>query len=114
MPVKLCTEPGCGNTATRRSRDDMGTRCQEHATTRNRDSHNPERKRIYGSNRWRYLRRAVLIQQPLCECGDLAVDVHHIRDLAQGGAPYDPANCLALCKACHGVLTRREQIGSTR
>ena len=59
--------------------------------------------RIYGLRRWKLLRRAILnASNWRCEvCGALAIEVHHIQPIRNGGAPFDAANCEAICRACH-------------
>lgn len=100
MPTKLCSEPRCPLPATYRGR------CAEHQRSVNRATH--RNRHIYGSKRWQMLRRRVLFEQPLCPCGEIAVDVDHIVGLEQGGAPYERANCQGLCKSCHSRKTREE------
>lgn len=65
---------------------------------------------IYKTQRWLRFRRWLLHQSPLCvRCLPRltpAVDVHHKIALRHGGAPFDQANCEALCHSCHAKLTR--------
>lgn len=63
-------------------------------------------KSVYNTKRWQILRRSVLFNHPLCECGEIATDVHHIRDIQHGGDPYLPANLQALCRRCHSRITK--------
>ena len=103
MPKRLCSHPTCPNEAHYRGR------CPDHARTANREGH--ANKAIYGTKRWRMLRRKVLHEQPLCaNCGDIATDVHHITDISAGGAIYVRSNLEALCHVCHSQITRREQL----
>lgn len=102
MPTRLCSEPRCPHPATTRGR------CATHARTTDRQI-NRAGHAIYRTRRWQLLRRRVLFEQPLCPCGAIAVDVDHIRSLEQGGKPYERANLMGLCKACHGRKTKREQ-----
>lgn len=73
-----------------------------------------ERQKIYQSTKWKELRLAKLMQQPLCElCLKedkvvLAVDVHHITSfmsttdhLKRIYLAYNPDNLMSLCKECH-------------
>ena len=73
-----------------------------------------ERQKIYQSTKWKELRLAKLMQQPLCElCLKedkvvLAVDVHHITSfmsttdhLKSRSLAYNPKNLMSLCKKCH-------------
>lgn len=105
MPTRLCQESSCSNPATYRGR------CAEHARQVNRTTH--RNKHIYGSKRWQLLRRAVLLEQPLCACGcgRLAEDVDHITPVEKGGAPYERSNLQGLAHHCHSIKTRREQHG---
>jgi 5-methylcytosine-specific restriction endonuclease McrA len=111
MPTKLCSNPGCPNPATYRGY------CAEHARQVNRATH--PNKSFYGSRRWRLTARHVRFLHPMCEhCGKaLSQEVHHDPPLevllAEGRNPYDLALLVALCKPCHGVETRREQVNST-
>ena len=55
-------------------------------------------------------RRRKLADTPLCErCGQIATDVHHRHDLAQGGNPWALDGLEALCHACHSRETRARQ-----
>jgi len=56
------------------------------------------------------LRRSVLFNHPLCECGEIATDVHHIKDIAKGGDPWSRANLQALCHRCHSIKTKQEMM----
>jgi 5-methylcytosine-specific restriction endonuclease McrA len=55
-------------------------------------------------------RQQMLAQNPECiVCGDTNVDVlelDHIIELADGGAPNDPANWTLLCHDCHHINTQ--------
>ena len=33
------------------------------------------------------------------------LEVHHVRALCRGGAPFDPANLAVLCRGCHIAVT---------
>jgi 5-methylcytosine-specific restriction endonuclease McrA len=37
--------------------------------------------------------------------GGLALDVHELTRRSHGGSITDPANCVALCRACHRAIT---------
>lgn len=105
MPVRLCLEPRCGSPATHRGR------CPIHARTNNKATH--RNRHVYNSRRWRLLRQAVLLEQPLCACGcdRIATDVDHIVPIHAGGNPWDRNNLQALAAECHGRKTRQEQTG---
>ena len=102
MPIRLCSTPTCHTPATYRGY------CATHAKARNRATHNPHNKAIYNTKKWRMARRKKLFESPICQKCDhqLATDVHHIRDLDQGGDPYAPHNLEALCHSCHSQITR--------
>ena len=77
-----------------------------------------DRQKVYSSSRWKKLRLAKLMQQPLCEMCLLrkkivpAVDVHHIDSFLNYNGyrrislAYDINNLLSLCKECHSWLHR--------
>jgi 5-methylcytosine-specific restriction endonuclease McrA len=57
-----------------------------------------------GSARFKKLREFVKARDGhRCQqCGSgLQLEVHHIVALASGGAPFDPANLVTLCRSCH-------------
>jgi 5-methylcytosine-specific restriction protein A len=63
--------------------------------------------RGYG-RRWQAFRKRFLNRNPLCECGQLATEVHHLKprkDFPQ--LAYVMSNCRAMCKSCHSRETRR-------
>jgi 5-methylcytosine-specific restriction endonuclease McrA len=65
---------------------------------------------FYSSPLWRAFRRAFLCRHPLCVvagCTTPATHVDHTRSRRAGGAPFDPANCRALCPAHHNAKTAR-------
>lgn len=72
------------------------------------------RRSIYDTVKWRNLRKAKLIQQPLCEkCLEAGIitegcDIHHIVSfvdaptiLRRNEIAYDINNLMTLCKKCH-------------
>jgi 5-methylcytosine-specific restriction protein A len=103
---RVCLEPGCPNMA----EDYLNRRCYLHSKEREGVIHDKDRKRIYNSRRWRYLRGKRLTINPICQgCGrELARDVDHVVSLEQGGRAYDLANTQALCSTCHGQKTSAE------
>ena len=105
-PQRLCTNPGCGNTATYRGR------CPEHARRRtaDRNQRRHESRKVYLSKRWRILRRKVLYDHPICQMCDaeLAVDVDHVIPIERGGDPWAMSNLQGLCRRCHGRKTKAE------
>lgn len=105
MPIRLCLAAGCPRPASYRGY------CAEHARVRERRT-NRVGKAIYNSTRWKHTRRRVLFLQPLCAvegCGEIATDVHHRVDLADGGDPWARSNLEALCHRCHSAKTRARQ-----
>lgn len=62
--------------------------------------------------RWAKVRRKQLARQPLCEtCGQAALEVHHIVARSAGGAVFDAANLMSLCRPCHSRVTAMERTG---
>lgn len=67
--------------------------------------------RFYKRQVWLKARRRILAEHPLCaECQrqgrvTLAVDVHHIVDIRNGGALLDADNLECLCHSCHSKKT---------
>jgi 5-methylcytosine-specific restriction enzyme A len=73
------------------------------------------RKKLYNSTAWQRCRALALRRSPLCpRCAENgfttpATDVHHIQDLAEGGAPFDLDNLETLCHEHHSMVTRWRQ-----
>ena len=98
----LCSTPGCTEEAT------SGHRCRKHERERNR-RHRSEHKSIYNTRKWKFTRRRVLFERPLCErCGGIATDVHHREGYDD---PYNLDGLEPLCHSCHSKVTRAEQLG---
>ena len=74
----------------------------------NRFRRDQEAQSIYNSNRWRKVRNLKLQQDPLCElCRPEVVigsTVHHIKEIKDGGDPYDMDNLQTVCAACHNKI----------
>lgn len=83
-------------------------------TMKTGNSYDAARRKIYNSARWQRLRRAKLIDSPLCEkCAEKgrvtpAEDIHHIVSFMSTDDPYerkflayDYDNLMSLCKKCH-------------
>ena len=103
MPIRVCASPRCPNPAVYRGR------CSEHARSHDRTI-NRAGYHVYRTAKWRHTRNRYLHDNPLCaHCGDIATDVHHITDLADGGNPYDFAGLQSLCHPCHSQHTRQSQ-----
>jgi 5-methylcytosine-specific restriction endonuclease McrA len=104
MPTRLCLQECCPNPATYRGR------CPDHAR-HNERTINRAGRQVYNTKRWSIVRRKVLFENPLCACGcgRIAEDVHHKRDLEDGGDPWDSENLEALAHDCHSKETRARQ-----
>lgn len=105
-PVRLCSDPRCPNPAVYRGR------CRDHARQHDSGTQRAGRN-IYNAKRWQLTREKYLLEHPFCACGcgRLAEDVHHKRDLADGGDPWSFENLTGLSHACHSRETRRRQQG---
>ena len=113
---KLCTYVGCNAIVT------DGTRCPLHPLP----THNPVKRdydwsrynnrSIYQSTRWKRLRDAYIAENPLCQCEQcsflgLATPgeiVDHIKELKDGGDPWDWNNLQTLSHGCHNRKTGEE------
>lgn len=58
---------------------------------------------IYATARWRRLRLHILDRDRwTCrQCGRYGSEVHHVRALADGGAPWNTSNLATACRTCH-------------
>lgn len=82
-----------------------------------------DRNEVYRSSKWKKLRQAKLMEQPLCEIclargiTKLADSVHHADSFTNyiGSQrlwkAYDPTNLVSVCNQCHSWLHRN---GTTR
>jgi 5-methylcytosine-specific restriction enzyme A len=104
--AKACSEISCTTLV-----HDGGSRCVEH---RKRWSDYPrtESSKVTGTRRWREeTRPAVLVRDRYrCQvmgptCTLISTEVDHIVEVSAGGAPYDPANCRAICGNCHDAVS---------
>ena len=94
-PLKPCNHPGCSSLVT------VG-RCEIHQKKQKEKRSLKKRDPFYGSTRWRYLRKKFLIVNPICSrCGSKATVVHHVKEIKEGGDPFDKNNLEALCSSCH-------------
>jgi len=82
---------------------------------RQRQSRNPvidERKRLYGTRRWKTLRARVLKSNPKCwRCSGKATSVDHIRHDDRNAMFFEVSNLRPCCIACNSELAaagRRE------
>jgi len=99
-----------------------GRYCDAHVSTRLNERRNTGRSNRWRDSAaargfaylWRKVSKAYLREHPFCADPHklhgvvvvLATEVHHIIDLADGGA-NDEANLQALCKPCHSRITAR-------
>lgn len=102
-----CSEPGCGEIATR-----LG-RCDEHqrkAWSGGTGRSAKERLGVSGST-WQRIRVGILARDDhtcYLGCGRAAVEVDHVIPVAEGGARTDPINLAAICLRCHKRKNRGE------
>ena len=103
--IQVCRAPRCP------TEPRPGKRyCDRHGSQRTRER--GQDKRVYNSNRWKYLRRRILTESPFCSvdgCGELATDVDHIVPIHKGGDPFTRSNLQPLCAHHHGRKTKAEQ-----
>lgn len=109
-PTRYCSaDPTCPNTTT------DGGPCAEHAQQKERARVNWAWRRLYRTPRWKWTRRAVLDDQPLCadcveqnvELPEPSVDVHHRVRPTDEEMFFDRENLMGLCKPHHSVRTQR-------
>ncbi len=75
---------------------------------------------VYNTARWRRLRAAKMMSDPLCEVclakgiTKPATDVHHIQSFmcaeeasARSVLAFDPSNLMSLCDECHSEIHKR-------
>jgi 5-methylcytosine-specific restriction enzyme A len=111
-PIRLCSKPGCPNTATVRGR------CVDHASQARKQNRSVN-DAFYSSKAWKMSRRAQLFCFPLCqyqfedgtECGEVADSVHHVLPIEEGGARRDPRNLMSTCRSCHAVIHAQRNRG---
>ena len=99
--MQPCRQPGCPELV------DKGY-CDGH-----RQENRPKRhgQAIYGTKRWKNLRRRKLAMNPICEsCTErLAEHVHHIKDIYEfPELVFVMSNLESICRVCHGSETNRE------
>lgn len=89
---------------------------------KNRSINDEERKKIYATTKWRKLRLAKLMEQPLCEMclkegkTKLGEDVHHIISFLSTNDPnkrkqlaFDYNNLMTICKYHHQLIHNGEK-----
>ena len=75
------------------------------------DHHFFRGKHIYSSARWTRLRASYIVLNPICErCFGLGIIepvfvVDHIKEIRDGGDPWDMGNLQSLCRNCHQIKT---------
>lgn len=76
---------------------------------------NAEHASVYKTARWQALRMAIIAERGF-RCEDKGhrrgqvidrLDLDHVVEMQDGGAPFDPANLILRCRACHGRKTAR-------
>jgi len=113
VSTKICSFGGCKSVAV------SGTsRCEKHTLTytpkKRYDHQLHDGKYIYGTARWKRLRNSYARMHPLCaHCEKTGlitpmVIVDHIKELKDGGDPWDPDNLESLCDEHHKKKTGRE------
>jgi 5-methylcytosine-specific restriction enzyme A len=104
---RLCAEPRCSEVVPKPTRF-----CKAHAKGWERfrlSEHGRARAGAYGA-KWRRLRDTVLREQPLCSCGEPAVQVHHLDHARPGDATfYERSNLEGVCERCHRARSHERQ-----
>ena len=59
------------------------------------------RRKVYNTPRWVRLREWKLTRDPVCRCGVLATQVHHVEPIRSGGEAWEPSNLESVCFRCH-------------
>jgi 5-methylcytosine-specific restriction endonuclease McrA len=79
-------------------------------TLQNDDNAYHHAKRFFSSKEWKLVRKIVLSRNPLCICGQIAVDVDHIipRSILPQSKWLSVDNLRGLCKSCHNKKTKQE------
>ena len=103
-----CSKPGCRALIPVGS----GGLCEDCRKAKHRDYNKRQRDQdaqgFYNSGRWRKVRLMKLKQDPLCEiCRPeivLGTTVHHIKEIKDGGDPYDIDNLQTVCASCHNKV----------
>lgn len=117
MPKHLCSYPGCQQISD-------NPRCDKHPYEKPKRTnikrpdfeYAADNSHIYNSQRWRNLRNAHIIKEPLCahclryEIITPAVVVDHVIEISDDPSrAFDPTNLQSLCASCHQVKTLEEK-----
>lgn len=96
-PPKPCLEHRCPEYAV-----PGGARCKAHG-----GNATPSGK-ITQTHRWRKLRHELIAERPwVCDtrrqpiADESLIEVHHVKPVSRGGAPFDPANLVLTCRPCN-------------
>lgn len=117
---KICSYPGCNAVVEVDDFDRSSPRCPLHAqdarTPKKRYAHHyHDGKNIYYTYQWKKLRKAYIGENPLCEmCAKRGINtparvVDHIKEISDGGEPFDWDNLQSLCNECHYRKTLDER-----
>lgn len=124
---KLCTQVGCkvivdttGNETPRcdNHKREYRTKPQEERQRKYTHHYNEKGQNVYGTYRWKKLRKAKVTIDPLCEhcmlnnIAKAVEEVDHIIELEDGGEMWDIDNLQSLCKRHHIIktnLTKRQR-----
>ena len=111
MPKKPpinCTFRGCPNLV----EPGQGGLCEQHRRKRHKWDAQSRTDRadikIYSTKAWRHIRKLALQRdQGWCViCKEKPADVvDHIKEIKDGGTPYDLNNLQSLCNSCHAIKT---------
>ena len=109
--LKLCSYSGCKEVVEVDVYDRNPPRCPKHPFTftpkKVYKHHFHNNKHIYSSGRWKRLRAQYVSIHPLCEMCEKdgfttpVCDVDHIKEISDGGDPFDINNLMSLCRYHH-------------
>ena len=73
-------------------------------------------QKFYNTQEWKRLRAEIKKATPYCQACTVTskqrrLIVDHIKEIKDGGDPYDRSNLQVLCYRCHGIKTNRERQG---
>lgn len=89
--MRVCGEDGCPEQSPK-------PYCPRHTRSRRSPS-----SRVTGTHRWKVLKRDLLRHRPRCHyCGTArATTLDHVVPVSRGGAKFDEANLVPVCKPCN-------------